>query len=124
MYPGREWKTNFAGFYNDYDPRTRPWYIAATGGPKDIVIILDCSLSMKGEKFSIAQVCPHALVARASVCTSCRILSGCSVYFTLHTFLVFCTLYVAYFLYWLFNFSLRIKYTYLLSYFFNLIYYK
>ena len=56
MYPGREWKTNFAGFYNDYDPRTRPWYIAATGGPKDIVIILDCSLSMKGEKFAIAQV--------------------------------------------------------------------
>ncbi len=42
LYPGREWDTNFAGFYNDYDPRLRPWYIAATSGPKDIVIVLDC----------------------------------------------------------------------------------
>ena len=42
MYPGREWGTNFAGFYNDYDPRVRPWYIAATSGPKDVVIVLDC----------------------------------------------------------------------------------
>lgn len=42
MYPGREWATNFVGFYNDYDPRLRPWYIAATSGPKDVVIILDC----------------------------------------------------------------------------------
>ena len=25
LYPGREWDTNFAGFYNDYDPRIRPW---------------------------------------------------------------------------------------------------
>ena len=52
MYPGREWDTNFAGFYNDYDPRTRPWYIAATSGPKDVVIILDCRFevifSLKG----------------------------------------------------------------------------
>lgn len=55
IYPGREWSTNFAGFYNDYDPRVRPWYIAATSGPKDVVIVLDCSLSMKGEKFSIAK---------------------------------------------------------------------
>ncbi|XP_052254694.1 voltage-dependent calcium channel subunit alpha-2/delta-2-like isoform X2 [Dreissena polymorpha] len=55
LYPGREWSTNFAGFYNDYDPRVRPWYIAATSGPKDVIIILDCSDSMKGEKFSIAK---------------------------------------------------------------------
>ena len=41
-FPGREWDTNFAGFYNDYDPRLRPWYIAATSGPKDVVIVLDC----------------------------------------------------------------------------------
>ena len=35
LYPAREWDTNFAGFYNDYDPRVRNWYIAATSGPKD-----------------------------------------------------------------------------------------
>lgn len=30
LWPAREWDTNFAGFYNDYDPRVRNWYIAAT----------------------------------------------------------------------------------------------
>ena len=25
LYPAREWDTNFAGFYNDYDPRVRNW---------------------------------------------------------------------------------------------------
>jgi len=48
LWPAREWDTNFAGFYNDYDPRVRNWYIAATSGPKDVIIIIDCSLSMKG----------------------------------------------------------------------------
>ncbi|CAH1252963.1 CACNA2D2 [Branchiostoma lanceolatum] len=55
LYPGREWDTNFAGFYNDYDPRIRPWYIAATSGAKDVVVVLDCSHSMIGEKFDIAK---------------------------------------------------------------------
>ena len=31
---------------NTYDPRKRPWYIAASSGPKDIIIILDVSGSM------------------------------------------------------------------------------
>ena len=55
MYPGREWQTNFAGFYADYDPRVRPWYIAATSGPKDVVIVIDCSQSMAGRKFNMAK---------------------------------------------------------------------
>lgn len=54
-YPSREWSLNFAGFHIDYDPRLRPWYIGATSGPKDIVIILDCSLSMEGKKFHMAK---------------------------------------------------------------------
>lgn len=55
LYPGREWDQNFAGFYNDYDPRVRPWYIGTTSGPKDVIIILDCSESMKSNgKFAIA----------------------------------------------------------------------
>jgi Mg-chelatase subunit ChlD len=29
-----------------YDPRTRPWYVAAATGPKDVVIVLDTSGSM------------------------------------------------------------------------------
>lgn len=24
-----------------YDPRVRPWYVAASSGPKDIVLVLD-----------------------------------------------------------------------------------
>ncbi|XP_013386854.1 voltage-dependent calcium channel subunit alpha-2/delta-2 [Lingula anatina] len=62
LYPGREWGTNFAGFYNDYDPRVRPWYIAATSGPKDVVIILDCSKSMDGEKFRITKSIAKAVI--------------------------------------------------------------
>jgi len=30
----------------NYDPRNRPWFIAATSGPKDIVFIIDASISM------------------------------------------------------------------------------
>lgn len=29
-----------------YDPRVRPWYVAATSGPKDVVLVLDVSGSM------------------------------------------------------------------------------
>jgi len=28
---------------NEYDPRARPWFVAASSGPKDVVIILDIS---------------------------------------------------------------------------------
>eukprot|EP00730_Choanoeca_flexa_P016356 TRINITY_DN7704_c0_g1_i1.p1 TRINITY_DN7704_c0_g1~~TRINITY_DN7704_c0_g1_i1.p1 ORF type:complete len:661 (+),score=122.10 TRINITY_DN7704_c0_g1_i1:35-2017(+) len=30
----------------DYDPRLRPWYVAATSGPKDVVLVIDKSASM------------------------------------------------------------------------------
>jgi voltage-dependent calcium channel alpha-2/delta-3 len=62
IFPAREWDTNFAGFYNDYDPRVRNWYIAATSGPKDVVIVLDCSLSMEGKKFEIAKSIVKAVI--------------------------------------------------------------
>lgn len=62
LYPAREWDTNFAGFYNDYDPRVRNWYIAATSGPKDVIIVIDCSLSMAGKKFEIAKSVAKAVI--------------------------------------------------------------
>ena len=62
LWPAREWDTNFAGFYNDYDPRIRNWYIAATSGPKDVIIVIDCSLSMKGKKFEIAKSVAKAVI--------------------------------------------------------------
>ena len=46
MFPGRPWQRNVIGFREDYDPRFRPWFAAATSGPKDVVIIVDTSRSM------------------------------------------------------------------------------
>jgi len=39
---------------NEYDPRARPWFVAASSGPKDVVIILDISGSMLGARFDRA----------------------------------------------------------------------
>lgn len=40
----------------DYDPRVRPWYVAASSGPKDVVIIMDISGSMVDEgRLALAQ---------------------------------------------------------------------
>ena len=40
-----------------YDPRYRPWYAAAASGPKDVVLVIDCSGSMAGERNRLAQAC-------------------------------------------------------------------
>ncbi len=44
MYPGNPGKC--PNGKNNYDPRIRPWYVAASTGPKDVVLILDTSGSM------------------------------------------------------------------------------
>ncbi|EDV25350.1 uncharacterized protein TRIADDRAFT_55341 [Trichoplax adhaerens] len=62
-FPGRPWTTNFVGFTKDYDPRLRPWYIAATSGPKDVVIVIDCGLSMQGNRFKIAKSVAKTVLA-------------------------------------------------------------
>ena len=38
---------SLGGVYNAYDNRFRPWYVASSAGPKDVVIILDTSGSMQ-----------------------------------------------------------------------------
>ena len=46
VYPAHE-QPNFNGICTkDYDPRVRPWYVAATTGSKNILIVLDVSKSM------------------------------------------------------------------------------
>eukprot|EP00979_Chaetoceros_neogracilis_P005874 scaffold1133_cov294-Chaetoceros_neogracile.AAC.19 len=35
---------------SSYDPRVRPWYVAASSGPKDIILVLDISGSMEIEQ--------------------------------------------------------------------------
>ena len=32
---------------SEFDPRVRPWYVAASSGPKDIILVLDSSGSME-----------------------------------------------------------------------------
>lgn len=44
MFPGNP--GTCPGGFNSYDPRLRPWYIAASSGPKDVILILDTSRSM------------------------------------------------------------------------------
>eukprot|EP00752_Nemacystus_decipiens_P012745 g11286.t1 len=43
IFPG----AHYAAECGDYDPRIRPWYVAASSGPKDVVIVVDISASMK-----------------------------------------------------------------------------
>lgn len=43
--PGTPWEC--PGGRNYYDPRIRPWYVAASSGPKDVILVLDTSGSME-----------------------------------------------------------------------------
>ncbi|XKL59236.1 hypothetical protein PGB90_000252 [Kerria lacca] len=52
IYPGMEWDN----FEPDlFDARSRPWYIEAATDPKDVVILVDNSGSMMGQKRKIAR---------------------------------------------------------------------
>ena len=43
IYPGSAQES-----CNSYDPRVRPWYVAATSGPKNVILVVDVSGSMGG----------------------------------------------------------------------------
>ena len=42
----RIWPASHSKACDDYDTRIRPWFIAASSGPKDIVVVIDKSKSM------------------------------------------------------------------------------
>lgn len=46
IYPGNPKSCPNDGV-SDYDPRLRPWYVAASSGPKDLVLLIDTSGSMR-----------------------------------------------------------------------------
>ena len=49
FFPGLQWKLDDEiGRPIDYDARFEPWYISSVNYPKEIVILLDSSGSMKG----------------------------------------------------------------------------
>jgi len=44
-YPGKQWSMS-NGAFNPYDPRFRPWFVEASSGPKNVVLLIDVSGSM------------------------------------------------------------------------------
>ncbi|GAX26339.1 hypothetical protein FisN_16Lu180 [Fistulifera solaris] len=48
IYPGRHSEKR-----GIYDPTVRPWYVAGSSGPKNIVLVLDKSGSMQGARMSL-----------------------------------------------------------------------
>ena len=51
IYPGVTQKQCFS-----YDPRIRPWYVAATSGPKNVILVIDVSGSMNNNgRLGLAQ---------------------------------------------------------------------
>uniref|UniRef100_A0A4W3K8X4 Calcium voltage-gated channel auxiliary subunit alpha2delta 4 n=1 Tax=Callorhinchus milii TaxID=7868 RepID=A0A4W3K8X4_CALMI len=54
LYPGIKWMPDENGVIS-FDCRNRGWYIQAATSPKDIIILLDISGSMKGLRMTIAK---------------------------------------------------------------------
>ncbi|XP_030622199.1 voltage-dependent calcium channel subunit alpha-2/delta-4 [Chanos chanos] len=54
LYPGIQWTPDENGVVT-FDCRNRNWYIQAATSPKDIVIVVDISGSMKGLRLTIAK---------------------------------------------------------------------
>ncbi|KAJ8791349.1 hypothetical protein J1605_004296 [Eschrichtius robustus] len=54
IYPGIKWTPDESGVIT-FDCRNRGWYIQAATSPKDIVILVDTSGSMKGLRMTIAK---------------------------------------------------------------------
>lgn len=46
FYPGSPSMEESDGTCQNYDPRIRPWYIAAITGAKNVIIVIDRSASM------------------------------------------------------------------------------
>ncbi|XP_031438774.1 voltage-dependent calcium channel subunit alpha-2/delta-4 isoform X3 [Clupea harengus] len=54
LYPGIKWTPDENGVVT-FDARNRNWYIQAATSPKDIIIVVDVSGSMKGLRLTIAK---------------------------------------------------------------------
>ena len=63
IYPGNLNNLSSADDSVDlFDCRGRPWYAQSSNSPKDIVIIIDLSGSMVGQKIAIAKIATAALI--------------------------------------------------------------
>ena len=50
------------GTCSDYDPRFRPWYVTATSGAKNVILLIDTSGSMYGSRLTILKDAATAVV--------------------------------------------------------------
>lgn len=51
-----------------YDPRRRPWFVAASSGPKDVVLVIDTSRSMGNfERMNLAKEAAKVIVDTLTV---------------------------------------------------------
>ena len=62
IFPGRQWAT-----CGSFDPRVRPWYIAASSGPKNIILVLDTSDSMRGQRMELLKAAAIRVVQTLTV---------------------------------------------------------
>jgi hypothetical protein len=67
IFPGRRSKSC------DYDPRKRPFYIAASSGPKNIILVLDTSGSMAGQQLTLLKEAAVQVVSTLTVGGKCAL---------------------------------------------------
>ena len=51
----RFWPARQSETCGTYDPRVRPWYVAASSGPKNVIMVLDTSRSMIGLRLTLVK---------------------------------------------------------------------
>jgi hypothetical protein len=62
IFPGRS-----ATGAESYDPRLRPWYVAASSGPKNVLLILDTGGSMHGVRLELLKQAAHRVISTLTV---------------------------------------------------------
>lgn len=62
FWPGRQGAT-----CGQYDPRVRPWYVAASSGPKNVIMVLDTSGSMAGLRMQLLKEAAKRVVNTLTV---------------------------------------------------------
>ena len=61
-YPSTRQTDESTGTCVDYDPRFRPWYVTATSGAKNVILLIDTSGSMLGERMTLAKDAAKAVI--------------------------------------------------------------
>lgn len=50
------------GSCSDFDPRFRPWYVTATSGAKNVILMIDTSSSMLGDGLDVAKTAAKSVI--------------------------------------------------------------